>query len=66
MDTKLTLIKNLELSPDYVTSDFERLKATLDPDTQMSMFDIIVHDEEVTWFQEALRAIEESKNNTKQ
>ncbi len=51
----LTLVKNLEL--DEVTEEFLKLKESLPAGTQISMFDIIEHDEDY-WFTKKIKELE--------
>lgn len=51
----LTLVKNLEL--DEVTEEFLKLKESFPAGTQISMFDIIEHDEHY-WFTKRIKELE--------
>jgi hypothetical protein len=53
----LMLINTVDLPDDQLLEEFEKYKATLPQGTQLSFFDILVH-EEGTWFIDALDKLE--------
>jgi hypothetical protein len=57
----LLLIKTIDLPSDELTEEFLKFKESLPDGTQMSMFDIIVHDEE-SWFSQAIERMENEEN----
>lgn len=59
----LILLKTLEVPHDEVDVEFTRFKDSLPEDTQLSMFDIIVHDEGEVWFREAIKLMEEGNKD---
>lgn len=61
LDKKLTLIKNLDNSPDSVDEEFTEFKNSLPENTQLSFFDIVLHEDDENWFVEALKQLEEKE-----
>lgn len=56
----LVLINTINTPHDDVTEEFEAFKESLSPGTQMSMFDIIEHEEDY-WFTQAIIKLEEGE-----
>ena len=61
----LVLINTIDTSQDDLPEEFVTFKNSLPPDSQMSMFDIILHEEGElnTWFNEAIIKIEEGEKD---
>lgn len=59
----LVLINTINTPHDDVTEEFLAFKESLPPETQISMFDIILHEEGElnNWFNEAIQKIEDEK-----
>ena len=55
----LVLINTIDLPNEELTQEFHDFKESLPEGTQISMFDIIPHDDEHDWFNLAIKRLEE-------
>lgn len=60
---RLVLINTIDTSHEDITEEFLAFKESLPEGTQISMFDIILHQEGElnNWFNEAIQKLEEDK-----